>query len=138
MTPLFINDVPIECINKAAMGYYVPAKLIISVLKTENGHAGTASKNKNGTVDLGPMQINSAWLPTLYRYGFTRQDVQYDPCKNVEVGTWILSQGIASEVFLDKGIGDYHSHSTYYNVKYRTKVKHYLQQIEYIIKNGKS
>lgn len=135
MISLFINDVPIECINKAAVEYYVPATLIIAVLKTENGHASTESKNKNGTVDLGPMQINSAWLPTLYRYGLTRQDVQYNPCKNVEVGAWILSQSIASEAFLDKGIGNYHSHSVYCNVKYRTKVRHYLQRIKSMVES---
>lgn len=133
MIPLLINDVPIECINKAAVEYYVPAKLIISVLKTENGRIGTESKNKNGTVDLGPMQINSSWLPTLYRYGFTKNDVQYDPCKNVEIGTWILSNSIASEASLNKGIGDYNSHSDYYNIKYRTMVLNHLHHIESII-----
>ena len=130
MIPLFIHDVPVACINKAAIDYYVPAKLIIAVLKIENSRIGAENKNKNGTVDLGPMQINSTWLPTLYRYGFTKADVQYDPCKNVEVGAWILSKGIASEASLDKGIGNYHSHSENYNATYRKKVMRYLDQIE--------
>jgi len=133
MMPLTINDVPILCINKAAVEYFVPAKIIISVLKIENGHIGTASHNKNGTVDLGPMQINSAWLPTLVHYGFTQEDVQYNPCKNVEIGAWILSTSIANEITVQKGIGDYNSHTTYYNLAYSGKVLSELSHIENII-----
>ena len=133
MVPLVINDVPIQCINRAAVEYHVPAILIISVLKTENGHAGSANKNKNGTYDLGCMQINSAWLPELARYGFTEQDVQYDPCKNVEVGAWILSTSIASEMTLQRGVGDYHSHTEYYNVSYSEKVFEKLNHLENVI-----
>ncbi len=133
MMPLTINDVPIQCINQAAVEYRVPAKLIISVLTTEGGHIGTASRNKNGTVDLGPMEINSSWLPTLLHYGFTKEEVQYSPCENVEIGAWILSQSIANETTVKRGIGDYNSHNNYYNLTYSIKVLKKLNHIENII-----
>lgn len=123
MSALIINDVPVECINKAAIQYHVPATLIISVLKMENGHVGDAIRNKNGTVDYGPMQINSIWLHEIKKYGYTRESIQYDPCANVCVGTWLLSRAIADDKTLWRGVGNYHSHTFNKNAHYRTKVE---------------
>lgn len=120
---LVINDVPIECINKSAIQYHVPAMLIISVLRMENGHVGDAIPNKNGTFDYGPMQINSIWLKEIKRYGYTRETIQYDPCANVAVGAWLLSRAIADDKTLWKGVGNYHSHTDDKNMLYRSKVQ---------------
>lgn len=123
MLPLFVSDVPMQCINQAALKYHVPARLIISVLNIERGKVGLASKNKNGSYDLGPMQINTCWWPMLYHYGISPQQVQNDPCTNVKVGTWILSKAIASSADLLNGIGDYHSHTPHLNQRYVQQVK---------------
>src|SRR5882762_4685919 len=96
ISALEIHDVPIECINQAAIVYHVPATLILSVLAVEGGRVGLVSVNKNGSVDYGPMQINSVWLSKLRPYGYTANRLQYDPCANVMVGTWILAQNIAN------------------------------------------
>lgn len=119
----YINDVPVTCINQAAVTYHVPATLIISVLKTENGRVGEANRNSNGTYDYGPMQINSIWVPQLEREGYSQNRVQNDPCFNVRVGTWILSQNIANGRNLWEGVGDYHSATATYNTNYHEKVK---------------
>lgn len=132
---LIINGVPIECINQAAVVYHVPAALIISVLGTEGGKVGMAMLNSNGTYDYGPMQINSIWLSRLKPYGITKQQLQYDPCINVAVGTWILSTRIADSKELWQGVASYHSYWLPENLRYRTKVSgiyqlltRYLQQ----------
>ena len=130
MSTLIIHGVPIECINQAAVQYYVPAKVIISVLAIENGQVGDANANTNGTFDYGPMQINSLWLDKIRPYGFTRQQIQYNPCANVEVGTWILSQAIANAGSIWQGIGDYHSHTMNKNTHYRTKVAKFYNFLE--------
>lgn len=122
-----INGVPIHCINEAAVIYNVPATIIISVLKTENGKIGSASPNTNGTFDFGPMQINSIWLPSLARFGITQSMLQYNPCVNVNVGTWILSQKIAGSPRLWQGVGDYHSTTKIPNQQYRVKVAQIYQ-----------
>ena len=119
---LVINDVPIECINDVAVRYHIPALLIISTLKTENGHAGEANRNTNGTVDYGPMQVNSSWLPKIMAYGFTRDSLQFDACANVEVGAWIMAQEIADGKTLRRGIGNYHSHTPGKNTFYANKI----------------
>ncbi len=128
--PLIINDVPISCINQAAITYRVPAILIISVLKTEDGHIGTATKNKNGSHDYGPMQINGrTWLKQLKVFGVTKYDVQYNPCINVAVGTWILASNIANNKQLWQGVGDYNSATPVFNHSYRVKVKNLYAKI---------
>lgn len=122
MIPIMINDVPLDCINRAAIIYKIPATLILSVLKQEGGKNGDAIKNKNGTFDYGVMQINSTWLPKIAAYGYTKDDMQYNTCKNISVGTWILSQSIANGKNLWAGVGDYHSHTPDHNRTYRNKI----------------
>ncbi len=123
---LLIHGVPIECINQAAVTYFVPAKVIISVLAVEGGRVGMASPNKNGTFDYGPMQINSIWLPTIAPYGYTRDQIQYDPCVNVMVGAWILSNKISAIAANSndywRGVAGYHSATPNLNSRYQTKV----------------
>lgn len=115
-------NINIDCINRAAVVYHVPATVILSVIKKEGGRNGDANKNRNGTVDYGVMQINSIWLPKLAAYGYTQNDIQYNACKNVGVGTWILSQSIASNKSVWIGIGNYHSKTPVFNKKYRASI----------------
>ncbi|MFZ0219073.1 MAG: lytic transglycosylase domain-containing protein [Candidatus Aquirickettsiella sp.] len=123
ISALEIHDVPIECINQAAIAYHIPATLILSVLAIENSKNGKALANRNGTFDYGPMQINSIWLSKIRLYGYTQHQLQYDPCVNVNVGTWILSQHISNDVSSPwRGVGSYHSHSARLNHTYQIKV----------------
>ncbi len=123
MLALAVSDVPLPCINEAAIEYRVPAKLIISVLNVERGRVGMAQKNKNGTYDLGPLQINTSWWPMLYKYHVTPKEVQYNPCTNVKIGAWILASSIANGQNLLSGVGDYHSHTPRYNQTYTQQVR---------------
>lgn len=136
MLPLFVSDVPMQCINQAAIVYHVPAKLIISILNIERGKIGLASKNKNGSYDLGPMQINTCWWPTLYHYGISPQQVKNDACTNVKVGTWILSKAIANSTDLNSGIGYYHSHTSHLNQRYVQQVRiKYTKLAKFLLAN---
>lgn len=115
---MFVSDVPLHCINEAAVIYQVPAKLIVSVLTTEQGKVGLAKRNQNGSYDLGPMQINTSWWPNLSRYGIRQEDVRYNPCVNVKVGAWILADAISGGKDFLSGIGNYNSHTPRYNAHY--------------------
>ena len=130
---LLIQGIPVECINQAAVTYYVPAKTIIAVLATEGGEVGMASANKNGTYDYGPMQINTIWLKRIESYGYTKAQLQYDPCVNVMVGTWILSQEIADGKDYWGGVGNYHSHTIDLNHTYQAKVKYRLNILNHCL-----
>lgn len=118
-----INDVPLTCINHAAIQYHVPATMIISILKIENGRVGQANLNKDGSFDYGPMQINSRFLFQHHSQHYSVYDLQYDACKNVSVGTWMLAQAIANDKHFWAGVGNYHSHTVYYNTQYQLKIK---------------
>jgi soluble lytic murein transglycosylase-like protein len=123
MLPLFISDIPLQCINESAYIYRIPAKLIIAVLNVEQGKKGLIKKNTNGSYDLGEMQINSHWWPMLYQFNITPQDVLYKPCINLRVGSWILAREIAEGNNLLEGVGNYNSHTPVYNHHYITKVR---------------
>jgi len=127
ISALLVHGVPIECINQAAVNYHVPAALIISILGVEGGRVGMAKPNTNGTYDYGPMQINSIWLTKIKPYGYTVEKVQYDPCVNVMVGTWILGTNIANSPDFWRGVGGYHSYTIPLNQAYQYKVWNYYQ-----------
>jgi soluble lytic murein transglycosylase-like protein len=121
--------VPLHCINKAAIEYNIPAKLLIALLQAERGKVGQLIKNKNGSYDIGPAQINSSWLPVLKMHGITQAEVQFDPCINIKVGAWIAAKAIASENNLLSGIGDYNSHTRQYNQSYCQKIRFYFTKL---------
>jgi len=131
MLPLVVMDVPLSCVNSAAIQSHIPAKLIIAVLQTERGKTGKVTYNKNGTYDIGAMAINSTWLPELKKHGVIEKDIQFDACANVFAGSWILSKKIAAENQLATGIGDYHSHTTLLNKNYYQKITVFLNAIPF-------
>jgi soluble lytic murein transglycosylase-like protein len=49
--------------------------------------------NRDGSYDIGLMQINSTWLPKLSQWGITEASL-LDGCVNAYVGTWILAGNI--------------------------------------------
>jgi hypothetical protein len=102
-------------------------------MKKENGRNGQAVRNKDGTYDLGVLQINTRWLPTLARYGYTRDDLQFNPCKNIMAATWILATNLAEGKTLWSAIGNYHSHTLKHNLTYRTSVQAYYQKITQVL-----
>ena len=68
------------------------------------------------------LPILPIWLATIAPYGYTQQQIQYDPCINVLVGTWILSREIAESQNYWQGVGNYHSHTLTFNQRYEQQV----------------
>ena len=140
ISQLLIHDVPIECINAAAVNYQVPATTIISVLNTEGGRTGLEHKNDNGSIDYGSMQINSLWLPKLAQYGISKEELRDNACTNVEVGTWILSQAIADGLMNEKpyleSVAGYNSKTPRFNQQYQKLVLKQQQRLEKILQEA--
>jgi len=121
------------CIFTAAQTYAVPPSVILGVLHVEGGRVGMASKNTNNTHDLGPMQINTIWIPELARHwGVSRETahrlVRDDACVNIGVGTWILRKKINQTGSLYQGIAYYHSATPHLGTRYRAKVMDAMQR----------
>ena len=127
---MLFHGAPLDCINQAAIRYHVPAAVIVSVIQTEKGRNGMAIKNKNGTYDLGIMQVNTSWVPKLAKHGINIESVQSDPCVNIQVGTWILAQGIARNDGW-QGVANYHSSTPKHNQQYQERIKNtYSRYVE--------
>ena len=133
------HAVPMDCINQAVVSYAVPAALVMAIIYVEGGRNGTRNFNTNGTYDYGVMQINSAWLPAIAsQFSYTSADLQYDACKNVLAGSWILRQNLDREQSkpLMYAIGSYHSLTPQLNYIYSIKVLSAYQTIQQVF--GKS
>nr|QID22569.1 putative lipoprotein [Escherichia coli]QID23036.1 putative lipoprotein [Escherichia coli]QID23479.1 putative lipoprotein [Escherichia coli] len=86
--------VPVEiytqCITDASRFFGIDAELVFTLFDNEGGKVGTFSRNKNGTYDIGPMQINSSNLPEIRDHfpSVTWRVLAYDACASFWVGTW--------------------------------------------------
>lgn len=120
------------CITKAAKQYNIPATLLSAVLRTEGGQVGKVHYNANGSYDIGPAQINSIWLPQLAKAGITRTMLLNNACLNITVGAWILGNALAgaspkNPAVFWQHVGDYNSHTPFWNQRYALKVWHNLR-----------
>lgn len=126
--PAGVASVIQGCLTAAASTHRVPPAVLVILLDVEGGQLGRVSGNTNGTVDIGPMQVNEIWLPELARHwrapvAQTFIALRDNFCANVEAGAFILRRGL-DEVPGDfwTGVGNYHSHDRAYKVAYLRKV----------------
>jgi len=115
------------CLMIAAQQYTIPPGVLLGILQVEGGRIGQEVGNKNGSYDLGPMQINTIWLPTLSTRwkvdrSTARQWVRDDGCVNMGVAAWILRQRINQTGSLWGGIAGYHSLTPGIGSRYAGKV----------------
>ncbi len=108
------------CTAQAAEHFKLPVLVVRAVAKVEGGKVGTVSRNKNGSVDLGIMQINSIHLPMLQKkFGVTWRDLAYKPCVNIGIGAWILAREIREAPDFWTGVGNYHSRTPKFHNRYK-------------------
>ena len=119
------NQVTIRgCITAAAKLYRLPPAMLVILLNVEGGSLGRVSPNTNGTVDIGPIQVNQIWLPEIAAHWSATIFDAYKAlrdnfCANVEAGAWILRRGLdeARDNFWE-GVGYYHSHTPEHKSRY--------------------
>lgn len=111
-----------NCWNSAAEYHNVDVWLLYSIAWVESRFNPSAKAvNKNGSTDLGLMQINSIWLPELRKHGITKAHL-LDGCSSVYVGAWILSKNIKKYGYTWKAIGAYNSRTPSIGFRYAKKV----------------
>lgn len=110
------------CWEDVATWYGINVNLLYAIAKTESGLNPIArNKNKNGSYDIGLMQINSSWLPTLRKYGIDEKRLQ-DPCTNLQVGAWILSENMRRMGITWEAVGAYNAKDPGLRIQYARKV----------------
>jgi soluble lytic murein transglycosylase-like protein len=105
-----VTPVTTECLVHAAAQASVHPAILLGIIQKEGGRPGSKVRNKNGTIDHGPMQVNSVWLAGLARFGISPSLLANNGCVNVHVGAWILDSHIKAyggDVW--KAVGAYHS-----------------------------
>lgn len=115
------------CLMLASQTYSVPPAVLVGIYKAEGGQIGQEVRNTNGSYDLGPMQINTIWLPDLaQRWGVSettaRKWVRDDACTNVGVAAWIFKSHLNETGSLSKAIAHYHSRTPVHGTKYKSRV----------------
>ena len=121
------------CLMLASQTYSVPPAVLVGIYKAEGGQIGQEVKNTNGSYDLGPMQINTIWLPELAdKWGVkkttARKWLRDDACTNVSVAAWILRGHLNETGSLSKAIAHYHSRTPRHGNRYKSRVINILQE----------
>ncbi|WP_293977186.1 lytic transglycosylase domain-containing protein [Sphingomonas sp.] len=122
-----------QCIRQAAAGRTWLERTLWGLRDQEAGWIGAEVLNTNGSYDLGPLQINSSWVPKLAALtGRSARDVRFwlinDPCFNVQAARWIFLSGLSVTGDYWKAIGVYHSPTGWRQRRYVTSVVDHLQR----------
>lgn len=122
-----------QCIRLAAGGKLWLEKTLWGLRDQEGGWVGAAVKNANGTRDLGPLQINSWWVPRIAV--LVRRPTEHvthwlrnDPCFNAQAARWIFMTALATTGDYWKAIGVYHSPTQWRQRRYAASVAGKLQR----------
>ncbi|MFA5593025.1 MAG: lytic transglycosylase domain-containing protein [Micavibrio sp.] len=116
------------CLMLAAQTYSVPPAVLVGIHQVEGGAVGQAvGPNSNGSYDLGPMQINTLWIPQLAEKWGVSENTAYrwvrdDPCTNMGVSAWILRTHMNETGSLARAIAHYHSRTPKYGHPYKGRV----------------
>jgi len=100
------------CFEDAGARYGIDPHLLHAIAIVEsnmNPHA--IGRNRNGTIDVGLMQINSSHFPRLQRKGISREKLTRDPCTSVLVAAEILAEFIGKHGYTWRAVGAYNAGS---------------------------
>lgn len=118
----------LRCMLAASAFYHLPPRVLPSIQAVEGGAPGLVSYDKNGSADLGVMQVNTVWLPALARItGMTELAVATrltdDACFNIAAAAAIMRYDLTeTNGDLMAAIGRYHSHTPALGMAYQQKV----------------
>lgn len=121
-----------SCIRRSAGGRAWLEKTLWGLRDQEAGWIGAQIPNRDGSHDLGPLQVNSWWVGRLASV-IDRPAAQIrfwlvnDPCFNIDVARWIFLDGLAATRNYWEAIGLYHSPTSWRQRRYAAKVAARLQ-----------
>lgn len=128
------------CFSQASERFQIDHRLLIAIAEVESSMNPKAIglNKRDGRViseDVGLMQINSSWFPTLVKMGITRNDLLENPCQNIYVGAWILAKNISSNGVNWESVGAYNAGFKGANAQFRMKYAKKVYE-KYLILTG--
>lgn len=120
------------CIRDAAGGRVWLEKTLWGLRDQEGGWIGAQVPNANGSHDLGPLQVNSFWVPKLSKLTGHRQEqvrgwLISDPCFNVQAARWIFLSALNVTKDYWSAVGVYHSPTGWRQRRYVASVVQHIQ-----------
>nr|WP_245648869.1 lytic transglycosylase domain-containing protein [Sphingomonas sanxanigenens] len=121
------------CIRQASGGRAWLEKTLWGLRDQEGGWIGAEVPNSNGSHDLGPLQVNSFWVPKLSTLTGRPPDqvrawLMSDPCFNVQAARWIFLSALSATGDYWKAIGVYHSPTGWRQRRYVLSVSRHLER----------
>ncbi|MBQ69144.1 conjugal transfer protein [Candidatus Saccharibacteria bacterium] len=125
-----------QCIRKAAVDNRLPEEILWAIRIAEGGKRGILRQNKDGSVDVGVMQINSTHFDYFRsKYGVKPAWLLHNQCISILAGGYRLAKEIKRRGDFWIGVGDYHSRTQSKNLKYRKRVLEVLERHNYSIES---
>lgn len=122
------------CFEQAGTRYGVSPLILQAIAQQESGMNPRAmNRNRNGTRDIGIMQINSSWLGFLARYHIREADL-LDACTNIHVGAWILGSNFQRMGVSWEAVGAYNAVSPDKRARYATQV---IRRLRHLLKEAR-
>ncbi len=99
-----------DCFHAAAQHYSLAPELLVAIAQAESQFDPFAlnTANRNGSWDIGLMQINSRWLPVLESTGIVATQL-YDACTSIWIGAWVLAGHVARYGYGWDAVGAYNA-----------------------------
>ncbi len=108
------------CFEEAGKAHNISSELLKSIARVESDlNSNAVNTNRNGSTDLGLMQINSAWIDAM---NLNRDELISNPCYNVMTGANILRQCIDRHGYTWEAVGCYNAKSKGKRVGYSWKI----------------
>lgn len=122
-----------ECIRQAAGGKPWLEKTLWGLRDQEAGWIGAQVRNTNGSHDLGPLQINSGWVPKIAALvGHSQAEVRFwltsDPCFNAGAARWLFLTALSTTGDFWQAVGVYHSPTGWRQRRYALDVARHMQR----------
>lgn len=119
----FATTQKVDCIIEAAQCFQINPLVIKAIIWQESkNQQKTIHQNKNGTIDVGIMQINTIHFKALKTLGINEALLRENSCANVFSGTWLLKQHIDRYGYTWEGVGTYHSKTPTHHDRYVNKI----------------
>ncbi len=108
--------------------YHLPPRVLPAIQTVEGGYVGSVSPNRDGSFDLGVMQVNTLWVAPIARAvrmapDAVRERLVWDYCFNIAAaGAVMRTYLLETRGDLMRAVGDYHSHTPALNSAYQQLV----------------
>ncbi|NWA29281.1 transglycosylase SLT domain-containing protein [Pseudomonas gingeri] len=107
---IMIGSAAANCFQDAGERYHIDPLLLYAIAQVESGmNPAALNTNRDGSRDIGLMQINSRHLQRLAAFGIDEHKLRSEPCTSVMVGAWILAQFVQQLGYGWQAVGAYNA-----------------------------